>query len=205
MTLRMGDSSDIVPIIHRHFMGKRAQLTGVEIGVHKGETSEALLRTFPQLHLFMVDPWATYETSHAYRKSGDGCASLTAREQAANCALATKRTEKFYNRRTIRAMESLQAARSFAGLADRLDNAFDGRFDFVFVDGDHTYNSVKADIEAWWPLVNNGGLLCGHDIDHPRDRRGLWGVRRAVEEHAAATGLTFEVAGSCWWFVKREW
>jgi hypothetical protein len=73
MTLRMGDSSDIVGIIHEHFNGKRDKLRGVEIGVFRGETSAALLGAFPQLYLIMVDPWETYESSHPYYKSGDGC------------------------------------------------------------------------------------------------------------------------------------
>lgn len=200
----MGDSGNIVSIIHRHFNGKRAALHGVEIGVYRGETSAALLATFPQLYLIMVDPWDVYESNHPYRVSGDGCARQTAVQQGENMQAAMLSTRFAQERRRIMPTSSIAAARSFSGLANRLDGRFDGRFDFVFIDGDHTYDAVKADIAAWWPLVNDGGLLCGHDIDHPRDRRGLWGVRRAVEEHAAATGLEFGVEGSCWWFMKRE-
>lgn len=202
MTLRMGDSSDIVGIIHEHFAGKRDKLRGVEIGVFRGETSVDLLAAFPQLYLMMVDPWETYESSHPYYKSGDGCSRQTARQQRDNMAAAMVATNLAANRRTIMPMTSERAAASLSGLANRLDGEFDGRFDFVFIDGDHTYAAVKRDIELWWPLVNEGGLLCGHDIDHPRDLRGLWGVRRGVEEHAAACGLPFKVRGSCWWMVK---
>lgn len=63
----------------------------------------------------------------------------------------------------------------------------DERFDMVFLDGDHSYEGVKADIEAWKPLAT--GLLCGHDYtDHE-------GVRQAVNE--MLPGAKVE-AGSIW-------
>ncbi len=38
-----------------------------------------------------------------------------------------------------------------------------GQVDSVFIDGDHTYESASGDIEAWKPLIKQGGLICGHD------------------------------------------
>lgn len=39
-----------------------------------------------------------------------------------------------------------------------------GTLDLVFLDGNHRYNAVKADIIAWLPKVKDGGTLAGHDI-----------------------------------------
>jgi predicted O-methyltransferase YrrM len=49
--------------------------------------------------------------------------------------------------------------------------------DLLFIDGDHVYEAVRADFEAWWPRVRPGGLVMFHDYDerHP-------GVRRFVDE-----------------------
>lgn len=38
-------------------------------------------------------------------------------------------------------------------------------FDFVYIDGNHNYESVKQDMVAWFPKVKKGGLLGGHDFD----------------------------------------
>ena len=36
--------------------------------------------------------------------------------------------------------------------------------DFLFIDGDHSYEGVKADFEIYSPLVKEGGLIAFHDI-----------------------------------------
>jgi cephalosporin hydroxylase len=44
----------------------------------------------------------------------------------------------------------------------------DGKVDFLFIDGDHTYEGVKADFEMYSGLVRPGGLIVFHDIcKHP--------------------------------------
>lgn len=56
---------------------------------------------------------------------------------------------------------------------------FDDRsIDLVMIDGDHAYESVRDDIEAWLPKIRPGGTIMGHDYDNKR-----WpGVTRAVRE-----------------------
>lgn len=38
------------------------------------------------------------------------------------------------------------------------------KLDFLFIDGDHTYEGVKKDFEMYSPLVRKGGLIAFHDI-----------------------------------------
>ncbi|MEA3421473.1 MAG: class I SAM-dependent methyltransferase [Acidobacteriota bacterium] len=40
----------------------------------------------------------------------------------------------------------------------------DKPIDFTFIDGDHTYEGVKADFQDYGPLVRPGGLIGFHDI-----------------------------------------
>lgn len=37
-------------------------------------------------------------------------------------------------------------------------------FDFLFIDGDHSYEGVKADYGTYGPLVRPGGIIAFHDI-----------------------------------------
>ena len=38
------------------------------------------------------------------------------------------------------------------------------KLDFLFIDGDHTYNGVKTDFEMYGRLVRKGGIIAFHDI-----------------------------------------
>ena len=58
-------------------------------------------------------------------------------------------------------------------------NEIDDRsLDFCFIDANHSYESVKQDIEVWEPKVKRGGIIGGHDYSGT-----AWpGVRKAVDE-----------------------
>jgi len=40
----------------------------------------------------------------------------------------------------------------------------DVKFDFIYIDADHKYESIKKDMNAFWPKVANGGVMAGHDF-----------------------------------------
>lgn len=49
--------------------------------------------------------------------------------------------------------------------ADVLPMLASGTFDAIWIDGDHRYEGVRADIAQARRLVKPGGLVCGHDYD----------------------------------------
>jgi hypothetical protein len=67
----------------------------------------------------------------------------------------------------------------------------DKSLDFVFIDGDHRYECVKADIEAWLPKVKPGGILAGHDY-------GWNDVTRAVQEVLGTKVKSDPWGEGCW-------
>ncbi|MCE9562621.1 MAG: class I SAM-dependent methyltransferase [Planctomycetes bacterium] len=90
-------------------------------------------------------------------------------------------------------LDNRQAQTSFKTVADRYANITcvqarspgaasqfpNGHFDLVYIDGDHSDESVRADLIAWIPKVRAGGWLAGHDFSH---ESGTGGVIRAVNE-----------------------
>ncbi len=57
----------------------------------------------------------------------------------------------------------------------------DRRFAFVLIDADHSYAGVRADFEAWSPLVAPGGTIAFHDYAMPDA-----GVRAFVQREVMA-------------------
>ena len=58
-----------------------------------------------------------------------------------------------------------------------------GKFDFVFIDGDHAYESVVTDLVSVLPFMEPGGYIVLHDAHYP-------GVSDAVQEVVLRFGIT---------------
>lgn len=54
---------------------------------------------------------------------------------------------------------------------------FNLEIDFLYIDGDHSYEGVKKDIKMWFPKVKSGGLIGGDDYGG-----GFVRVKQAVDE-----------------------
>jgi predicted O-methyltransferase YrrM len=69
-------------------------------------------------------------------------------------------------------------------IVDTSDNAVKElvgkEFDFIYIDGLHTYEGVKNDIKNFLPLVKKGGVIGGHDYTNRIPH--LVGVYEAVNE-----------------------
>lgn len=63
--------------------------------------------------------------------------------------------------------------------------------DFIFIDGDHLYDSVRFDIKKALKWINPGGIIAGHDYGAE-----FTGVTKAVDE---IFGNKFQVRELIWW------
>lgn len=141
----------------------------IEIGVWHGDFSEQILRLIQPEKLYLIDPWATVtEDSHAEAFVG--------------------RTEDAKMERIFAKVQARFASQIAAGQVEIIrewSQAALARFapesiDFAYVDGDHSYEGVKADLAALYPKMRAGGVMAFDDYH----RRGWWGdgVIRATNE-----------------------
>ena len=76
-------------------------------------------------------------------------------------------------------------------------------FGALFLDANHSYEAVRADLEAWYPKVRHGGLIFGHDYI-PTHLRSLGGVVRAVDEFFADDSIECRPASRVWKHVRTS-
>ena len=63
-----------------------------------------------------------------------------------------------------RSTERFNNVTYITGNSHEVRNDISGKFDVIFIDGDHTYDGVKKDFELYSDLINKGGIICFHDI-----------------------------------------
>lgn len=143
-------------------------ILGAEIGVLNANTSMRILQARPLLTLIMIDPWTVPAPGSSYDMAQD-CNSQKSQEAHDAAYRLTLERVKFAGKR----------ARIFkAYSADIAEKTVDKSLDFVFIDGDHSYEGCLSDIRLWLPKIKPGGFISGHDYDHPK----LPGVKKAVDE-----------------------
>ena len=121
----------------RHAAGKRRL---AEVGVWEGGTTRRLREIMaPDAILVAIDPYLPGRSGINYQKI------IAAREVA-----AVQNGTVVWLRQT-----GAEAARTRCVLA--------APFDFVLVDGDHTYEGIREDWEAWSSLIERDGIIALHD------------------------------------------
>lgn len=74
-------------------------------------------------------------------------------------------------------------------------------FSFVHIDAEHDYQSVYDCIAVIYPLMVQGGLMCGDDFTSAnKERIDLGGgVEKAVRDFFEPKGITIHSANNAWW------
>jgi hypothetical protein len=144
---------------------------GVEIGVHLGAFSQRLLDEASPRELHLVDPWE-HLTGPLYARAWYGGAAHGGVEEM----------EARFRSVAQRFSSAIEAGvvtvhREYSHVA--LARFPDGYFDWIYLDGNHTYEFVQRDLALSLCKVKSGGYVAGDDYGHA----GWWedGVTRAVK------------------------
>lgn len=73
----------------------------------------------------------------------------------------------------------------------------DNSFSMIFIDAAHDYESVKADLNNFYPKLKSGGIFAGHDYGEKS-----CGVGQAVDEFVKENNLKLDVMTASWILIK---
>jgi hypothetical protein len=166
----------MILVAKKHFAGRK-DLRGIEIGVEKADNALSILKELPIEKLFLIDPYIPYEDEHGHF------------DYSADYAIAHDKLAEYPQVVWLR-KTSESANKEFQNKE---------AFDFVYIDGNHTFEFVKKDITLYYPLIRNNGLIGGHDYTPYFES-----VMRAVNEFAEQTELELHLVLPDWWFIVRH-
>ena len=127
----------------------------VEIGAYSGEGTLVLANYFKEV--LAVDPWL----------NGYDINDRASQQTPMKFVLA-----KFHE--NTKGLDNVNYSQSKS--LDALEIVEDGSLDLVYVDGDHRYEAVLADLKGWLPKLRAGGVMAGHDWSFPAVQKALFEV-----------------------------
>lgn len=155
----------------KQLVGHGSLPLAVEIGSYEGASAALLACYFDVVICF--DPWGDHET-----KPGDRIASFSGgRGRNGHFALFMENMER---------LEIADRVIPVVGTCDFFKHFVPNPLpSLIFVDGSHTYEMVKKDLEESWIILGENGLVVVHDYrrkEHDGPGDPYIGVRQAVDE-----------------------
>ena len=161
----------------------------VEVGVWKGKSAcmmaQHIEASGKPLHFFAVD---TFEGSPEHQ-------TAVAHEGGSTYHVFSSHMEKSGAERYVRPvrMDSVRAAKCFG----------DESVDFVFIDADHSYEGVRADLFAWFPKIKRDGIIAGHDFDWKTVKSSVRDFfKKKVVSIEEDDLVSSEPDATCWAIIK---
>jgi hypothetical protein len=129
---------------------------GAEIGVHKGDFSAKILDIVDPKKLFLIDPWIVFDND-VYDQAWYG----------KNTTIQEMNNRYNYVKSRFKDTSSVEIIRETS--INSIKFIEDSSLDFVYIDGDHTFEGTCLDFDLFYPKVKKGGFICGDDY-----HRGSW-------------------------------
>jgi predicted O-methyltransferase YrrM len=152
----------------------------LEIGSFLGSSTCTIKEANPHSTLYCVDIW-NGETFDKYLKGN----------HQRDFVYEEVRSEKFKWYQNTNHLLNVYAYQMSSYEAD-----FDIKFDMIFIDGDHRYDSIKFDLAKWHKYLKPGGIMCGHDYGFPS-------TTKAILEHCLSKNVALYTLKDSIWYLKE--
>jgi hypothetical protein len=161
----------------KELLWSKQPIVGAEIGVMQGNMTFHVLSSLPSIRkYYAIDSWEYYpELGKSMEKIPEGFQSRSGRNQESMDNNYRMFVKNFITSPLLDFKDKVVLLKMFS--CEACKHIENGSLDFCFIDGNHSYESVKEDIQNYLPKIKSGGLLAGHDYRMPGT-----GVKKAVDE-----------------------
>lgn len=151
---------------------------GCEIGVMDGNFSQVLLDAVNPIKLVLIDAWE-------YRQDLKDSYNTNQEDHNNRAVKVYKRFSKHIQDNTINIFR-IKSQDSFDIFPDQY-------FDWIYVDGEHTYDGLKSDLFNFSTKIKPGGYFIIDDYNSHHS-----GVKTATDEFCKSTGrrISFKTEGN---------
>lgn len=155
---------------------------GAEIGVWMGNSSQRMLERGLK-HLHLIDPYSV----EPYKDNSEmPFEQYIAKYQAVTGEFSEAGFASYYDRvyKSVKKKFETNKNVSLHRMTSQqfFTNNQDIDLDWVYVDGDHSYEGCLHDLEASLPHIKKGGMIMGDDYGWPGAKWQKPGVTKAVNE-----------------------
>lgn len=139
-----------------------------EIGVWKGDYSNLIFKKVKPKRFYLIDPWKYFPEYNRRWYGGS-----YARNQEDMDRIYKKVVQRFKKKKSVIIIKEVSEQAS-----KKIKN---NSLDFIYIDGNHSYQHVKRDLELYFPKVKPGGIIAGDDL--------IWGIREGLPVLRALTNF----------------
>lgn len=157
----------------------KGKLVGVEIGVCLANTTEAFVKGIKNLKkLYAIDNYPIFVDF--------GGEDLNEERQNLMKKAAKKKLIPYKDKVEFLNVSSEEFVKTLK----------DESLDFVFIDGDHSFEAALKDFQNYYPKIKKGGIFAGHDIQ-------LESIRNALTYFLKEKSNSVNsVSNSAWYIIK---
>lgn len=164
-------------LFNEHFGDK--EIVGAEIGVCLAASTELFVKNVPNIKkYYAIDNYPSYTDWNGADFNEERQALM--KQYAIDVLKPYKEKIEFVYENS-------------SDFADSIENE---SLDFIFIDGDHSYEGFTKDLNNYFPKVKKGGIISGDDII-------LTSIDKGLKDFFAENKLEIKTNNKMWYLVKE--
>lgn len=156
--------SKLIQFLYNNYLSENKEYKMIEIGSYMGESTMMFASSNVFKEIYTIEPFKNVDGKiEGFNQKNDYNWDTIYNEFQTNT--------RFFN--------NISLHKDFSyNVADKFE---DKSMDFIYIDGDHSYDQVKQDLEMYLPKLKDNGVIGGHDYNK-KNKLYIKNTIRAIDE-----------------------